>query len=485
MATATEISILRSAGKSNEILPLLDREVAGQDNFQTRLMRGGYLAKIGQLQQADADFEKLPQLNSEGQGQVLLAQHYLATGRATQAADVLAQGLAQYPANVTVKEQYIRLLLDSPAGERRQEAMAMLEDLITQKGDDPQLRVIQGRAILAQNDSGGDQKAESMLRDIAHRYPLMLEAHLALARAMADRGDFAAMQQAVSEGLRSNGDSIPLLLQAAAAQEGLGNRDGARDMAAVAIRTDPSSSSARAYAVQLAMRHGDKKLLAEQLAGINSVLAVAPDDENLQITRSVALEELGQKDQALASLQGFAASPYGSQSRQTQLSLCRMHRSAGRLDQAQQCLDRAAAILGEQRPLLVERIRLLGAQSAYSRVIEIMNGLPQDWPADEQVIQTLATVLQAGGRPEHVQALRQWCGSLIQRKQPLSVRYCLANVTYSCGDCSTAQDLYEDLYRRAPKNPNVLNDLAWILVNGKADEPQIVAPSSYRPRPWP
>lgn len=468
--TAAQIGILRSAGRSAEIPALLDREVARQDGFETRLMRGTYLSRIGGIEQADADFLKLPGLNSQGDGQVMLAQHYLRTGRITEAKTVLAEGIATYPANTALKEQSVRLALDSPQAQERQNGLTLLESLLAEQPDNLALRVIQARALLGPGHAQEAQKAETILRDVARRYPLMLEAHLALAQAMGERGDFAAMQQVVNDALRSNGDNVPLLLLLAEAQDNMGNDAGARQTAALAMRVAPLSGSARAYGVQFALRHGDKRYLTEQFAALRDVLAISADDEDLQLTNAVALEGLDRANEAASALEAFAKTAAGARSPNVQLALCRLHRQAGRVEAAQQCLAKAGAMGGDLRQLLAERMLLLGAQGRYDQVLEVINGLPADWTVDDRVVQTAALVLGSSGKPEYRQAARAWYTRLTQTAEALPVRYRLANLIYTDGDTATALGLYEDLCREAPDHPNVLNDLAWILANDKGEE---------------
>jgi predicted Zn-dependent protease len=472
LPAAAQISILRSSGRGEEVLPLLDREVARQDTFESRLLRGTYLARIGRNDLADADFATLPERNDQGDGQLKQAQHYLATWRVAQAQGVLADGVTRYPANTALKEQSIRLLLGSPQAQRRQEGLAMLEKLLAAHPENPDLRVMQARALLVQGDPAAVQKAEAIARDMARRFPLLIDAHLALAQVLAQRGDFAEMQQVLVEALRSNSDSIPLLLQLAQAQDELGNTTAARETVSQAIAAAPLFGPARAFGVQLALRHGDKAYLADQLSSLQDALASAPEDEQLQLTQAVALEQLGRPDAAVAALEAFIKNgPAGARSFNVYLMLCDLHRQAGRLEKAQQCYQSACAAAGDERQLLSERLMLLGAQGQYDQVVEAINALPADWTVDERTVQTAATVLDASGRPEYRQAARQWCLQLAKSAESLPVRYRLANLIYSDGDTETALALYEDLYRQAPDHPNVLNDLAWILAHQKGDEP--------------
>jgi tetratricopeptide (TPR) repeat protein len=117
--------------------------------------------------------------------------------------------------------------------------------------------------------------------------------------------------------------------------------------------------------------------------------------------------------------------------------------------------------------------RFLGRQKKYQEAIRLCEGAWETCPP-EAVAEALLLVLYVAPEKDTVQPLQdldQLLGGLVKKQpQNLGLRLSLAALRNFQGRPEEAEKIYRDLLVTQPRNPVVLNNLAWLIAQIKKDD---------------
>jgi tetratricopeptide (TPR) repeat protein len=144
------------------------------------------------LRQASKD------LANDSRGVRLLADYYASSGQLDRAREEFA-GLAQkYPKNVSVKEGYVRVLLEV---KDYAAAQSVVKDLVKKNGKDPQVAVLNGIVLL---NSGKTNDAVNALQTAANNDPKDAFIQLWLGKAALAKGDIGLAANSFQQAAQIN-----------------------------------------------------------------------------------------------------------------------------------------------------------------------------------------------------------------------------------------------------------------------------------------
>ncbi len=215
------------------------------------------------LRQASKDFADNPR------GVRILADYYVASGQMDKAKAEFARLAQQYPKNVSVKEGYVRLLLESGDNPTAQTVVA---ELMKTDGKDPQVAALNG-IVLLNNGRAGD--AVVALESAASNTPKDAFIQFWLGKAALAKGDVDLAEKSFRQAAQLNPPGLDSLTQLAIIASRRGDLNMLTDLAEKTIAANPHFFGGYLWraTVELAHHETDK---AE--ADLKTAMADAPQN---------------------------------------------------------------------------------------------------------------------------------------------------------------------------------------------------------------
>lgn len=421
-----EVTLLNESQRESEASALLDNWVArrGADALSLTT-RARYRETRGELEMAEADFQRMYETLPPSEGAVALADFHWRQQRPARAIETLRAGLSVDAASVPLQRALLRALIATHGLGARgeiEERLAALE----QAAPNEALSLRAAWTTLTRPEASED--AQRLLERMIAGQPDDPDAYVQMVNILLRKGDFAGAREWATRGaqrLPENPDVLTSLALAAAAG---GDPRTARGAILQALARMPNDRRALAVAADVLVQAGDVDGL-ERIGPSLARLDVEPT-ENLRIARVV------------------------------------LHVLSGDID---------AAIEQSSPELIVPTAALLGSPDAGNRMsaaVTLLEAWLERRPGDVAARMALASLWYVQGDsdramagygdviehdPEHVEALNNLAYLLAER-----------NLT---GDAERAVQLSEAALRRAPDNATILDTRGFVLATaGRADE---------------
>lgn len=497
-------AILKAEGRANEAQRILDEYVTSKDDFNAYLMRATYHVSQGQLDLAEADYKKLTTFKdteNRGIGYTLLSDFYDHQNRASEAIQVLEEGLQAYPDDLVLQRLLMKRLFMRAKGQDRERAMAMLEALEQKLPDDPDLMQVRATELLQTGDPQSVQTARSLLEEAVKLDTTATQAHLILIGLAMRSGDYETARECAIRAVGANPKNPALLSARGRAEAALGNTQIATQLAHLALAEDPNNAQALDVLVNVGAATGDEGLLNEAIEStraisqtdpnraeafnailaralasknptllnearrsIESELSKTPSNERLLLAHAEVLVILGSPADAIPELVAYCQSEQGSKSLDAVITLADLCRLAGDLDQAYKWIERAEQLAPKSQTVTHARLLCLLAQERFDDLAGISSlyiASPEQNPTLVVRAATIlasmdSAILKQEGIKLFTYAAETW-------PTLPGARLGLASALYQSGDPEKAKQTYQALLTEFPNNVQVLNDLAWII----------------------
>jgi tetratricopeptide (TPR) repeat protein len=467
---ATRALILSGQGRGVDALQVLNDYVAKHDTFRAYWMRGAYLAEQGELERAEEDYRKLAtRADSGAAGCELLAGFYAEHGKLDQAIQTADEGTRAYPDNLRLKYRQMQLLLQRgqpPDGEKAREIRTVLQRELPNSAELMQYEALEK---LANPTPEALAEARQILERVVQLNPLAVNAHLVLIDVLIRQRELQAASAQAVRALAANPKSRPLQVARAKVELTLGYGRAAFQLADQVLADDPNNAAALLTAVNGALASKDRRLWEQARTQIEAAAGRIPDKERL-LARARVYLALGQPERAIPELDAYCRTEPGSTSLPALVTLADLYRSAGDLDRADKTVARAQALAPDSQIVIHARFLLRLAQNRLADLAGISAAYISAREQDPTIVVSAASRLMSLPTKDHrQQALQLFEHGVTRWPRSLETRLGLGLALYTAGEAERARQIYETLLQEFPSNPQVLNDLAWILQEHKQD----------------
>ncbi len=468
---SAKAAILRADGQTEAALRVLDDCVTKHGDFRAYSMRAAYLAAIGQPDRAEADYRKLTTFTGEAaNGYVLLSNFYIDGKAVDKGVATLEEGLNALPDDASLKRALMKVLFLRGQGPDRTKALEILAALEQQMPQDPELIRLRAAQLLQESTPESLQAAKERLELAIKLEPTATDAHLALVGIAMRQGDYPGARDYAIRALGANPNNIALLCARGRAELALDNTEMTVQLARLGLTKDPNNTEAKDLLIEAALRSSNQGLLEEARTLVESWIGREPNNEHVVLARVRVLASLGTPQKALPVLETYCQTTQGSRSADAIVMLADMYRLTGDMEKAKQKVDQAIAIDPNSQRVVHARFLLLLAQKRFTE----LEGISSAYIAAKN--QDPLMILSAGGILAETDsvALKKEGLKLLEHAAtfpPTSAkaRMGLASSFYRAGDLERAEQTYRKVLEQDATNIQALNDLAWILQEGKQD----------------
>lgn len=462
------VSLLHTAGEKDAAVSLIDAEVAKRNDFGVVWLRAKFMAEIGELERAEADYKQLttfPDHEAEAYG--LLAEFYRTRDRGTEAVTALEAGLKLQPESTALERALMRVLLASKAAGDGARGRELLAKLRVAAPDDPELMRVEAGLLLDDRTAESDAKAKEKLERIIELNPSDAGAYLLLVNLARRQGDFERARALVSRALSTNPTNLALQVARISVEVDLGANRAARELAQRVLDQRGSDLGLANQLTDIFRRAGD----AESAAVFSErALAVGPDDEYANVAYAASLAGKGDGKAAMERLTGFTTSAPGAKSVPAHLALASISTGEREYAVAEAALARAEELSPGDVNAARERMRMLAAQERYDEVLKVLSEVRANHGDDAGALAAGGYALAAASDPRLLREARSAFEAAVQADPGSLEGYRgLANVAFRTGDMEAAIGAYRGLLKVSALDAGALNDLAWILGEHKGE----------------
>ncbi len=460
------VAVLRSEGRSEEALKILDDRVAARGDFESYIMRGSYFANQGDLKRAEEDYMKLTTFaDAKGAGYEVLSTFHAGKGKLDKAILALEEGLKAYPDNLSLKRRLMRTLFLPGQTQDRPRAFAMLDELRTQLPRDPELMKILAVQRLQDDDSPPSiAAAKSLLEEAVALEPTAVDAHLILINLAMAQGQPQAARDCAIRALGSNPNDSSLLVARGRAELAMNNPQMAVELTQLVLGKDPNNVGAIDLLITASLNSRDASLLDRARTLLDSRLVRETGNEQLLLQWAHVMTQLKQPQAAIPRLTAYCRTPQGSGSVKAVVTLADLHRIGGDFQEAERILKEASQTHPDDLTVIHAQSVLLVAQKRYDQLEGVSSRYLAAKNPDPAVLITAGSLMVL----LEPRSLKEEGVKLFERAAELSptsvdARAGLASTLYQLGDAERAKKIYGELVEQYPTNARILNDLAWIL----------------------
>lgn len=427
---AAEASLRLAAGDPEGAEEVLDTLVDAIPTYDAYRLRAAFHLSRGNIDEAQADFLKLPSMDPGSRGFIDAAGFHIQSGRPEQAVALLLEGLTDSPEKDRLAESLARTILSLDAGLRDRWEAKAIDALRGQTPDSKYVLILQADRAIRGRSKEKVKDYESALRDLVRGEPETPEAYLLLAGLQAGNGQPARASETCAAGIQANPYFLPLYVLRSRLESSLGNFAQAQELAAAALRLAPPPRN-----------------LPALVAYIDSSIS------------------LGQAERALETLEPMLSTEALGSDAGLLFAVARLQLAAGHPRQAETFVGKAVAAGGAPEEVLAQRVSIWAHTGDVERIHETVQGeQPAAMSAETALL--AANILASSGQPAYVAQARRMLQALndFQPDTPRE-KHMLASLLYQTGQADRAIDLLEQVVRAQPANSQALNDLAWILAN--------------------
>jgi tetratricopeptide (TPR) repeat protein len=473
---AARCDILRSEGRMEQAIDLLNQTVEKSGTFETVLLRAAFLDAVGRKDEAENDYSRLTILNRQGLGFELMGNFYTDHQRFDDALTVLEKGVQKYPENISLKHQWMKGLLLRGRPDDQNHVVDILNQLEKIHPDNPHLLQVRVMILLRENTPQADRQAEDILRRVIEIDPAAVNAHLKLIALMMKRGDYAGARDLAIQAQADNPENLQLLLARAQAEQMIGNSAVVVELARFILRDDPKNNEALTILVKAAVNSNDNQVLAETGDLVEQALARDPHNDQVYLAQAQILRSLGRIGEAIERLETYGKSNGKKQNLSLLLTLAELYRLDGNFESADVRLRLAEKLAPHAPAVLRQRLFGLAGQKKYESIVQRMTVYLSSPDCDPGIVTLAASILDESGDSAWRKQAIDLLDKLVRRYPDLAdAQLQLAWLAFQEKDYDRAERLYRKLLAAYPSDPNALNNLAWILAHVRRDYSEALA----------
>jgi len=418
-----------------QALDLCDQTLAKDPRPEVRALRARVHEARGNLALAAEDL-KANTKGSNGsieQSYLALGQFYLRHGKREQAFGVWREGLNAVPESFPIRLTMVSVMLASDDEQQRQAAAPMLDELLAEHPENETLLTLKADRLLASDPA----EAERIYEEITQALPTASDVWVRLAQIASERGQRERAMQYVSQGLSHNPRNANLLLT----------------KCDLLLPTSPNRSALAA-----------REVLADQ-----------PDNEAAVLVLARALDQAGDRSQAIEALKTFLTRESASKAADTRVALANLYLKDREWDQADALIQQAGKLNPDDPGPVKARLLWHRAQDQWDRCIALAHDRRQSHPEDIATARFAAHLLMGSNENRHRQAAKSLCQHVLEQRPRDGESYAeLGAVFYVLGEIDEARSAFERGLQLDPDHVRLLNDLAWLLCEDQ-DDPETAA----------
>lgn len=471
--------MLEAQQRFDEAEAVCNRLIEQSDGYASRLLRGQHYFRRGRIDDAEADFRRLPTFTDSAiEGWFVLARFYAESGRPDRAIQTFEEGLAAFPDALTLRQGIAEVLLASPSAVLRQRGKDLVAQLYKEQPDDPLTQLMQAALLIEQKNAAATSQAEELLISVLARRPAMLQAHLLLIQLARERGDQDRAMSLCRQALQAQPGNPELLLVQADIERGAGNLSRARQIAMDVARRFPAKVMPRLFLADLAAVEGRFEGPEAALSWARAAVEIDPRNTDARVKLAVLLTAAGRAGDAASDLDAYIAER-GDETVGVQplTVLADLYRIAGQPDKARNALDRARQLDPKAPDVLIVEGRWLASGGAFPELEQLLRRCLTENPAAVDFLVDGATQLAATRDPKWLAvALDIFNRVVLQAPEHVDAQLGRATACYLLGDRKTAAAAYEAVLAlpaaRRDQTVQALNGVAWLLYEDDRDIPR-------------
>jgi tetratricopeptide (TPR) repeat protein len=208
----------------------------------------------------------------------------------------------------------------------------------------------------------------------------------------------------------------------------------------------------------------------EAASAARMAVELMPDDENTVLKLADALEKSGVPTEAMRTLQSFLDRDAGEKAFDARINLARLLVQSRQFQQAEDLLKQADALRPDNTATTIVRLLALAGNQRGQELIGLADTRLQKFPNEFGVAQAAGELLLGFQDPQFKkEAVRFF--EYLASKNPDSAEAlgAVGLALYQNGEIEKARAVLEDAHKRNPKEPNILNNLTWIICEDLKD----------------
>jgi tetratricopeptide (TPR) repeat protein len=476
LVMTAKVDLCLREGKVPEGLALCDQLVAAYNTASAYLFRGRIRTFVGQLDGAEADYQKVTELAPKAANWVAYSEFLVSRGKVDDAAQAVKKALELENDNPAVIAQAVKVYALSTDDARRKEASALLERGLAQHPGDPALLEVQAQRLVAAGTPPKLGEARQALDRVTQQKPRQVSAWILTVRCSLLQALPDAALDAVSRGLASDPTDAQrrqlLLLKAEAEQvrwptlalatlNGLWN-ENKKDLGvgAALARTYREAGDARKAMAVL------EEMWKENRGRLDAGLPLAE-----------AYRDAGDGQGAIALLQEMKGLTSGRELAAVNLALADTLDLEGRTDEGVQLALSTAEAFPEEGGAVLAVVRILARRQRWDEAYAELAKWQKDHPTDLDSLLTAARVLLSAGEglgdatnadQAVTTARRVLEGLVVDPPTDVTAKQSLAATYRAAGLSDAAEKVYREVLQQQPDDAVVLNNLAWVLCVDKS-----------------
>ncbi len=466
-------SILQNEKRSDEARTVLNDAVAKIGSVDAYLLRGSFLASIGDQAAADADFAKILGLSNDEMGFALQGEHFAQTERLNEAIGVWEAGLERFPKSVMLKRGLVKAKILRNQPEDRPAVEKLLAELGGDMPGDPEVIWVRAANLFRTNP-----------RDLAPIRALLAEAERApkapvdVYRGLTDlarqTGDAKLMLNLALRGLTFYPADPVLLVNRAEAMLFGGDPRGAREAVRSALNVDRNNLRAIELLAIVARELKDDAGYRDPLDQLTSICSAQPENEPAHLLLAQVMRLAGDAPGSLALLRKFRASvPAAAKSVVVLLESAESARAAKDPGAAEAFLKEADAVAADDA-------RTLRGWAAYYADSKKFDELAAFAEARLDKAETAGLLLAAaaalGEQPPKLDIAVRLAEKVVgYEPKNAAAHFLIGNIAYGRGQIEPAEKAFRAAVDADPTAAAPLNNLAWLLASDLAKYDEALA----------
>ena len=461
-ALSTRVWILHLEERGQEAQALLNAEVDRRNDFAVYLVRAKYYYSIGEHDLAEKDYEQLTKFpDSAAAGYEALGNFFQRLGEIDKAVAALKAGLRAFPETTALRIQLVKGLMAQADPEAQQRSRSMLDDLLQQSPDDPDLLLLRAKMLLSEGTLKSTDDAMAILERVVEADPQNVEAHLRVIQFNHARQDFAEARELLARALGANPGHPDLLMAQAALESRLNNTATARALAQRVLQEDSASVKALLMLAEVELRAG-RKDAAQTI--VDQVFKLDPENGMARVVQAEILIARGEKGEAIEVLESYCRTDIGREGVMARLFLANIYLEQNVAAKAEKLIDEAEKFAPGDIWVLLPRLRCWAAQGRFDDIVARLDEGDIERPSRLPALTLGASLLAAAGEQRFLHKAEELYQRPIVLAHPSASSFIgLAQVKYLLGQFDEAEAVYRKVLEMEPWNRMALNDLAWIL----------------------
>ena len=475
MVAAAWVRILRSANRLEDARKALDELVENKESFDARVLRGSFLASIGDKKAAERDYLALNGLATDARGFAYLGQFYADQGRFSESIAASQAGLEKFPDSGDLKRGMAKALVVRRAPGDLEQAARVIDSISTSERDTGILFV---EAVIAELTGGPEagRRVSAILEAAAKDPQGTVDTYSGLIGLALRSGNKSIAERLLNAAMREHGANEPLLLTAEAMLL-MFRGEAAAALAPLrkAAGQDVTIADIYELALVIAPMVGDPAFLGEFATYADQAIQAAPTSTRLRLAWARILQRLGRSTEAASGLSAYLEGVKDKeQDPGLLLTLANLRCDARQYDEAEKALSLVEQGHSEDLGVKVARLDLVGAQGRHDEVAALARAMIEADKVGENERQMFvmhaAQYLVSAGDGATMEEAAKLHEALIA-KQPKAVpsRLALALIHAHAGRTEEMVKLYREVLAIDPDRDEALNNLAWILLQDYKD----------------